>query len=59
MSMSYRSRWITRRSFLYSAAAAGGSLVAAPLLGRPVLADTARPTITHGVQSGDVLADAR
>ncbi|MFI5019052.1 MAG: alkaline phosphatase D family protein, partial [Dongiales bacterium] len=57
MSTSYRSRWITRRSFLYSAAAAGGSLVAVPLLGRPVLADTARPTITHGVQSGDVLAE--
>ena len=57
MSMSNRSRFITRRSFLYGAAAAGGSLVAAPLLGRPVLADTARPVITHGVQSGDVLAE--
>jgi alkaline phosphatase D len=57
MSKLHRSRWITRRSFLYGAAATGGSLVAAPLLGRPVLADTTQPAITHGVQSGDVLAE--
>jgi alkaline phosphatase D len=57
MSKSYRSRWITRRSFLHGVAAAGGSLVAAPLLSRPVLADTAKPSITHGVQSGDILTD--
>ena len=57
MSKLHRSRWITRRSFLYGAAATGGSLVAAPLLGRPVLADTMQPAITHGVQSGDVLAE--
>ena len=57
MSMSYRSRWITRRSFLYGVAAAGGSLVAAPVLSRRVLADTAKPAITHGVQSGDILTD--
>jgi len=57
MSMSYRSRWITRRSFLYGVAAAGGSLAAARVLSRPVLADTAKPSITHGVQSGDILTD--
>ena len=57
MSMSYRSRWITRRSFLHGVAAAGGSLVAARVLSRPVLADTAKPSITHGVQSGDILTD--
>jgi phosphodiesterase/alkaline phosphatase D-like protein len=57
MSMSYRSRWITRRSFLYGVAATGGSLVAAPLLSRRALAETAKPSVTHGVQSGDILTD--
>src|SRR5689334_21552697 len=52
-----RSRWFTRRSFLYGVAAVGGSLVAAPVLRRPALADTAKPVITHGVQSGDILTD--
>lgn len=57
MSKPYRSRWTTRRSFIRGMAAAGGGLVAAPLLRRAALADTAGPAITHGVQSGDVLPD--
>jgi alkaline phosphatase D len=59
------SRWITRRSFLWGAAAAGGSLVVARRP-RRALADTApavatsdkaRPAITHGIMSGDVTRD--
>jgi len=47
-------RRIARRSFLRAGAA--GAL-AAPFLCRAALGDDARPLITHGVQSGDVLSD--
>ena len=60
-----RSRWIARRSFLWGAAAAGGSLVAASLRPRAALAqaaaiitpDGARPHIPYGVQTGDLTGD--
>ncbi|MFO1057636.1 MAG: alkaline phosphatase D family protein [Dongiaceae bacterium] len=58
------SRWITRRSFLWGTAAAGGSLVLAPRVRRALaeapavtVSEKARPAITHGVMSGDVTAD--
>jgi alkaline phosphatase D len=46
-------RTLSRRRFLSTAAAAGVSALAMPYLSRA--AD--RPTVTHGVQSGDVGAD--
>lgn len=54
-------RWISRRSFLYGTAAAGGSLVAATLPGRVlaqapaiVTAESRRIQVPYGVQSGDL-----
>jgi alkaline phosphatase D len=47
-------RWLTRRSFLSTAAAGSVSLIAMPYLSRA--AD--RPVISHGVQSGDVSIDS-
>ncbi len=52
---------ISRRRFLTGAAAFGGGIVGAGVLGRPGLALAPgtvreRPRITHGVQSGDVTA---
>jgi alkaline phosphatase D len=59
-------RRISRRSFLARSAAVTGSLLALAASGRRAAGDTApavvtsdktRPVVTHGVQSGDVLAD--
>src|SRR6185312_3698980 len=59
-------RRISRRSFLGRSAAVTGGLLALTAAGRRAVGDTApavvtsdraRPVITHGVQSGDVLAD--
>ena len=59
-------RRISRRSFLGGSAAVTGGLLALAAAGRRAVADAApavvtsdkmRPVITHGVQSGDVLAD--
>jgi alkaline phosphatase D len=59
-------RWVSRRSFLYNTAAAGGSLIAvATPLGRAfaqapaiVTADSRRIAVPYGVQAGD-LSDGR
>jgi alkaline phosphatase D len=58
-------RWLTRRSFLYGTAAAGGGLIAAgPLAGRAlaqapasVTAESRRLQVPYGVQAGDLLGD--
>src|ERR1700753_4017924 len=46
-------RKLSRRRFLSTAAAAGVSTIAMPYLSRAAY----RPSVTHGVQSGDVGAD--
>ena len=48
-------RKVSRRRFLSSAATSAVGVIAMPYLSRA--AD--RPILTHGVQSGDVSADAR
>jgi alkaline phosphatase D len=47
---------LSRRQFLRAGAAAGAALVVAP--GRAPAFVRSRPQLTHGVQSGDVTADA-
>ena len=58
-------RWVSRRSFLYNTAAAGGSLIAAATpIGRAlaqtpaiITADSRRITMPYGVQAGDLSGD--
>ena len=55
-------RWVSRRSFLYNTAAAGGSLIAAATpIGRAlaqapaiITADSRRIAMPYGVQAGDL-----
>jgi len=59
--MAHTRRRVSRRSFLYGSALAGGGLVAAGGLGRrafaQVVSDNARPKLPYGVQTGDLLGD--